>query len=145
MGVPDCLLFGGGRKIDCTKYQDFKAGQESEREKYSANFLWPHEDDSIEQLGYEFANARTEEYQKEIWEELTKRIPRITLTGKDTDNPKLCLNGKVIAWVVEEFRHNFDERRYGYRTIDRHKSENFKTKPEAVEAMCQHFGVKGVV
>ncbi len=41
--------------------------------EFKANFLWPHEDGSIEQLGYEFANAKTEEYRKEIWSEIVKR------------------------------------------------------------------------
>jgi len=42
--------------------------------KYSANFLWGYDDNSIESLGYEFANAKTEEYQKEIWEEILKAL-----------------------------------------------------------------------
>ena len=44
--------------------------------KYRANFLWPHEEDSIEALGYEFANANTEEYQRVCWEELVSKIKK---------------------------------------------------------------------
>jgi hypothetical protein len=44
--------------------------------KYSANFLFPHVQGSIEEAGYEFANAKTEEYQKEWWETLKIRIKR---------------------------------------------------------------------
>lgn len=40
----------------------------------TANFLWPHEDDSVEEAGYEFANALTEEYQKAWWAILKQRI-----------------------------------------------------------------------
>lgn len=35
--------------------------------KYKANFLWPYESGSLEELLYEFANAKTEEYQKAIY------------------------------------------------------------------------------
>jgi hypothetical protein len=42
--------------------------------KYNADFLWGFDDDSIEALGYEFANAKTEEYQKECWNDLIKTI-----------------------------------------------------------------------
>ena len=42
--------------------------------KYKANFLWPHLPDSIEQAGYEFANALTEEYRSMCWDILIKRI-----------------------------------------------------------------------
>ena len=41
---------------------------------YSANFLCGFPDDSIESLGYEFANAKTEAYQKECWDALMKKI-----------------------------------------------------------------------
>lgn len=43
-------------------------------QKYKANFLWPYEYDSIEALGYEFANAKTEEYREEVWSEIIKWI-----------------------------------------------------------------------
>jgi len=36
-------------------------------ERIKANFLWPAEDGSIEAAGYEFANAKTEAYQKQWW------------------------------------------------------------------------------
>jgi hypothetical protein len=43
-----------------------------------ADFLWPHEEDSIEEAGYEFANGRTSEYQRQWWEILTERTPSPT-------------------------------------------------------------------
>lgn len=43
-------------------------------DEYRANFLWPHEEGSIEQLGYEFANGKTEKYLKSVWKQLVKRI-----------------------------------------------------------------------
>lgn len=44
-----------------------------ETDGYRANFLWPHGDDSVNEAGYEFANARTEEYRKQWWEILLSR------------------------------------------------------------------------
>jgi len=48
--------------------------EEKEKSKYKANFLWPYEDDSIEEAGYEFANGAIEEYRKLWWDILIKRI-----------------------------------------------------------------------
>lgn len=39
---------------------------------YRANFLWPSKAGSVRSLGYEFANAQTEEYREEVWKELLK-------------------------------------------------------------------------
>ncbi len=39
-----------------------------------ANFLWPHENGSIEEAGYEFANGKNEDYIKSWWETLKARI-----------------------------------------------------------------------
>ena len=39
-----------------------------------ANFLWPHYPESIEEAGYEFANAKTEEYRQQWWDILLMRI-----------------------------------------------------------------------
>lgn len=44
------------------------------KEKYKANFLWGFEDGTVEVLGYEFANAKTEEYRKACWDELVKKL-----------------------------------------------------------------------
>ena len=41
--------------------------------KYKAEFLWPHEDGSIEEAGYEFANGKSEDYVKKWWEILLER------------------------------------------------------------------------
>ena len=59
-----------------------KYAKEVEHEKeYSADFLWPFEDDSIEEAGFEFANAKTEEYQEQWWNILIERIKE----GKDNE------------------------------------------------------------
>jgi len=42
--------------------------------EYRADFLWPHDDGSVEEAGYEFANARTEDYRCEWWNILIERI-----------------------------------------------------------------------
>lgn len=43
----------------------------TDKQEYKAEFLWPHEDGSIEEAAYEFANANTEEY-REIWWNILK-------------------------------------------------------------------------
>ena len=43
--------------------------------EYRAEFLWPHEEGSIEALGYEFANAKTEGYRQKIWDALLDSLP----------------------------------------------------------------------
>ena len=45
---------------------------------YRAEFLWGHEDGSIEAAGYEFANAGTEDYSKEWWDVLLERVRQAT-------------------------------------------------------------------
>ena len=46
----------------------------SETAGFRANFLWPNESGSIEQAGFEFANALTEAYREKWWDELKRRI-----------------------------------------------------------------------
>lgn len=41
---------------------------------YRANFLWGFSDDSIEMIGYEFANGKTEEYLKVCWDALLDKV-----------------------------------------------------------------------
>lgn len=41
---------------------------------YKADFLWGFDEGSIEEAGYEFANAINEEYRKVWWENLKDRI-----------------------------------------------------------------------
>ena len=50
---------------------------------YRANFLWPHEEGSVEQDGYEFANAKTEGMQKAQWEEIIARINKLKQDNED--------------------------------------------------------------
>lgn len=42
--------------------------------EFVANFLWPHEDLSAEEAGYEFVNAKTEAYRQQWWHVLVARI-----------------------------------------------------------------------
>lgn len=46
--------------------------------EYKADFLWPHEKGSVEQAGYEFANAKTEEYREQWWNILIERIAQVS-------------------------------------------------------------------
>ena len=55
-------------------YQSPIAVRELPAQKTRANFLWPHEDKSIEEAGYEFANGKTESYLEQWWDILKKRI-----------------------------------------------------------------------
>ena len=68
-------------------------------EECQANFLWPHEDGSIEQAGYEFANGRSEEWQQEWWATLQARI--IASHAPSVDVPKLPWKGHFEAGVTE--------------------------------------------
>ena len=43
------------------------------KSEYRANFLWPHTEDSLEEAGFEFANGRSENYQKYWWKLLIDR------------------------------------------------------------------------
>lgn len=44
------------------------------KRRHPANFLWPYEDGSVEEAGYEFVNGKTEPYRKLWWKELKRRI-----------------------------------------------------------------------
>lgn len=39
-----------------------------------AEFLWPADEDSVEEAGFEFANAETPAYQEQWWNILKDRI-----------------------------------------------------------------------
>jgi len=43
-------------------------------QKPKGEFLWPCEEDSVEQAGYEFCNGLTEEYRQQWWEILCKKL-----------------------------------------------------------------------
>ena len=51
--------------------------------QYKADFLWPHEEGSVEEAGYEVINASTEEYREEWWLILIGRIQeqRVAMDG----------------------------------------------------------------
>jgi len=52
---------------------------------YKANFLWPHEKESIEEAGYEFANGQTESYQKVWWDILIERLKNSKETKRSSE------------------------------------------------------------
>lgn len=49
------------------------ARMQREKSGYKANFLWPYDEGSLQQAGYEFANGRTEAYRKVWWRILLLR------------------------------------------------------------------------
>lgn len=51
---------------------------EAQQQAYKAPFLWPCEEGSVEQAGYEFANAKTEDYRKGWWNTLVALLPKGT-------------------------------------------------------------------
>jgi hypothetical protein len=63
----------GCDKVGKDKGNEMK-NKKKTKKKYRANFLYPFEDDSVEEAGYEFANGKTEEYQKLWWDILVLRI-----------------------------------------------------------------------
>lgn len=78
--------------------------------QYSADFLFGFADDSIESLGYEFANAKTEAYQKECWEQLVAGnhlcwFSRIEKYKSMTVNQLLKENPEYIIWCRDNLSH----------------------------------------
>ena len=61
-----------GQPFGCVK----KAMAVAERVKDKADFLWPHDEGSVEAAGYEFANAKTEAYRQQWWDILCESIVR---------------------------------------------------------------------
>lgn len=57
------------------------------KEKYRADFLWPHDKESIEEAGYEFANGLTEAYRKQWWGILLERASTIAQHAKGVPVP----------------------------------------------------------
>ena len=55
--------------------------------KNKADFLWPYDEGSTEEAGYEFANAKTEEYREFWWCVLLER----------TANNANCSDGRPDA------------------------------------------------
>ena len=69
--------------IDCCERIDrLTAELKDTKEKIRANFLWPTEDGSVEAAGYEFANAKTEAYQKLWWSILLDTAKEQALKGE---------------------------------------------------------------
>lgn len=65
--------------------------------EYKANFLWPHEDGSVEQAGYEFANAQTEAYRKQWWDILLERAAQHALHRTRLSGVAKCRYSVMIA------------------------------------------------
>lgn len=64
---------------DCKEKNDAgtreQAGSDAKAE-WKADFLWPCEDGSVEEAGFEFANAKTEEFRRIWWSILLGRLPQ---------------------------------------------------------------------
>lgn len=75
-----------------------------EKTIYRAEFLWKSEEESVEEAGYEFVNASTEEYRKAMWDVLLQRA-----TKRESSRDKLydivggCLTGhKMLYHLIDE-------------------------------------------
>lgn len=51
---------------------------------YRANFLFPHDDHSLEEAGYEFANGKNEIYLEHWWDILVERAGDLALKKLST-------------------------------------------------------------
>ena len=78
MGEAGDWVVKDGDKLTVYSDEDFRRLFEEvpaeEPQTYSAPFLWPCREGSVEEAGYEFANAKTPEFQKEWWDILVYRI-----------------------------------------------------------------------
>lgn len=45
-----------------------------ENQKHKADFLWPHDEGSVEEAAYEYVNANTEAYREQWWNILMERV-----------------------------------------------------------------------
>lgn len=79
-------IFVPKNKLEQTSYDDYtKENNMSDKTEYNANFLWPHEEGSIDEAGYEFANAKTEAYQRQWWITLLFRITEAAVEAKNQE------------------------------------------------------------
>lgn len=92
-----------GRCINCDKWiavMPNSTGPEKpcEEIKYNADFLWPHEDDSLESILYEFANAKSEDYRKQQYESIKEIIESL-----QSQNEKLEAEFKSIKEKYKDY------------------------------------------
>lgn len=90
-------------------------------QEYRANFLFGFDDDSIESLGYELANGKTEAYLKEVWQELVDKIKNPSPpTTQDGDKD---VKGKIFLDVLVE---NYQAQIAGFYNDDKTDAERAK-------------------
>ena len=88
-------------------------GRVEEQQRYKASFLWPHEDGSIESLGYEFVNAKTEEFRMHMWDALCKAMFE---KGREAE-----INKQLADDVTYELSEQQDKDADAYEEITRLK------------------------
>lgn len=73
--------------------------------EYKANFLWPHEAGSLEQIVYELLNGKTEEYRKHWWgilqEHFRTDLADLTALAKPFRG---CVNKKHYLYHKEKIK-----------------------------------------
>lgn len=75
--------------------------QQGKDASYRANFLWGFPEESIEALGYEFANGKTEEYLKECWAALIDKIKSTPLPSKGQEGEAEIIKGSDKDLAIE--------------------------------------------
>lgn len=92
---------GGGRYTMHTPDKDPKSQPSPPKgyREWRAEFLQPAEDGSIEEAGYEFANALTEEYRQEWWGILVHRIGEMYMSKKISETYKTQGEGSSQEFV----------------------------------------------
>lgn len=105
-------------------------------ENYKANFLWPHEDGSLEQLGYEFANANTEEYREEVWKEIIARLsPDVPNDTKKTAMVQLDSIKSSDGWSSLAYELKFNK----FEEEHKHLNEDEIADKFYEEVICKSF------
>ena len=93
-------------------------------QKYRADFLWPHENNSAEEAGFEFANGTTESYTQQWWDILKKRI-RALPTVLSYGEKRSSMNAHKTEELVRKVFCHCAVFREGYESKQLHITASF--------------------
>jgi hypothetical protein len=94
-------LFFGNRQQD--RVEGCSPGKVAgeQRCEYKADFLWPNVDGSVEQAGYEFANAKTEAFREDWWNTLCERAAE---KGKAAEGKRIVAKIRSLPFEGDKQR-----------------------------------------